>query len=78
MDRLGGLLGGGLRLREPQGDYQGAEGRRHQQAQGHLPGEEPTSGAEFPAIEFEDRWTGAYIFENEWQSFRTRQKRSSN
>ena len=22
------------------------------------------------------RWTGAYIFENEWQSFRTRQKRA--
>ena len=21
------------------------------------------------------RWTGAYIFENEWQSFRTRQSR---
>lgn len=27
------------------------------------------------AIEFEERWTGAYIFENEWQSFRTRQNR---
>ena len=27
-------------------------------------------------IEFEDRWTGAYIFENEWQSFRTRQDRA--
>ena len=25
--------------------------------------------------EFEDRWTGGYIFENEWQSFRTRQNR---
>lgn len=25
--------------------------------------------------EFEERWTGAYIFENEWQSFRTRQNR---
>ena len=24
---------------------------------------------------FEERWTGAYIFENEWQSFRTRQSR---
>jgi site-specific DNA-methyltransferase (adenine-specific)/adenine-specific DNA-methyltransferase len=31
------------------------------------------SGAEF--IDFEERWTGAYIFENEWQSFRTRQSR---
>ena len=26
-------------------------------------------------VEFEDRWTGGYIFENEWQSFRTRQNR---
>ena len=30
---------------------------------------------ELPATDFEDRWTGAYIFENEWQSFRTRQER---
>ncbi len=22
-------------------------------------------------LEFEERWTGDYIFENEWQSFRT-------
>ena len=26
--------------------------------------------------EFEEKWTGDYIFENEWQSFRTRQDRS--
>jgi adenine-specific DNA-methyltransferase len=26
-------------------------------------------------VEFEERWTGSYIFENEWQSFRTRQNR---
>ena len=26
-------------------------------------------------LEFEERWTGAYIFENEWQSFRTRRSR---
>jgi DNA modification methylase len=25
--------------------------------------------------EFEERWTGGFIFENEWQSFRTRQSR---
>jgi hypothetical protein len=25
--------------------------------------------------QFEERWTGGYIFENEWQSFRTRQSR---
>jgi site-specific DNA-methyltransferase (adenine-specific)/adenine-specific DNA-methyltransferase len=29
-----------------------------------------------PAMpDFEERWTGGYIFENEWQSFRTRQSR---
>src|SRR5699024_8757139 len=27
------------------------------------------------ALEFEERWTGSYIFENEWQSFRTRKNR---
>jgi len=27
-------------------------------------------------IEFEERWTGSYIFENEWQSFRTRKDRN--
>jgi hypothetical protein len=26
-------------------------------------------------LEFEERWTGGYIFENEWQSFRTRKSR---
>lgn len=30
------------------------------------------SGKDF---EFEEVWTGGYIFENEWQSFRTRQNR---
>jgi len=39
--------------------------------EGALPGAADTS--EF--IEFEERWTGVYIFENEWQSFRTRQNR---
>lgn len=37
-------------------------------------------GFELPQTEmtlpqFEERWTGGYIFENEWQSFRTRQNR---
>jgi len=31
------------------------------------------SAAEF--VTFEDHWTGSYIFENEWQSFRTRKSR---
>jgi site-specific DNA-methyltransferase (adenine-specific)/adenine-specific DNA-methyltransferase len=39
--------------------------------EGALPG--TADASEF--VEFEERWTGAYIFENEWQSFRTRQDR---
>jgi site-specific DNA-methyltransferase (adenine-specific)/adenine-specific DNA-methyltransferase len=37
-----------------------------------LPGLPPAQGE---LVEFEDRWTGGYIFENEWQSFRTRRNR---
>ena len=37
-----------------------------------LPGIPPAQGE---LIEYEDRWSGGYIFENEWQSFRTRQNR---
>lgn len=45
--------------------------------QGSLPGQEPAQRElDMPATEFEERWTGAYIFENEWQSFRTRQNRN--
>jgi len=40
---------------------------------GELPGVVDSASGEF--IEFEERWTGAYIFENEWQSFRTRRDR---
>lgn len=39
--------------------------------EGQLPG--LADPAEF--IEFEEQWTGSYIFENEWQSFRTRKNR---
>lgn len=40
--------------------------------EGQLPGmADPT---EF--VEFEEHWTGSYIFENEWQSFRTRRDRA--
>ena len=39
-----------------------------------LPGFEPSQG-EMALPQFEERWTGGYIFENEWQSFRTRQSR---
>lgn len=39
-----------------------------------LPGLEPPQ-AELALPDFEERWTGGYIFENEWQSFRTRQNR---
>ncbi len=41
---------------------------------GSLPGFEPQQG-EIALPVFEERWTGGYIFENEWQSFRTRQSR---
>ena len=40
-----------------------------------LPGFEPPQG-ELTVPAFEERWTGGYIFENEWQSFRTRQNRN--
>ena len=40
---------------------------------GVLPGLEPPQ--QEMKLEFEDRWTGGYIFENEWQSFRTRKSR---
>jgi DNA modification methylase len=39
-----------------------------------LPGFELPQG-EMALPQFEERWTGGYIFENEWQSFRTRQNR---
>src|ERR1700733_11669722 len=39
-----------------------------------LPGFEQPQG-ELAVPVFEERWTGGYIFENEWQSFRTRQDR---
>jgi site-specific DNA-methyltransferase (adenine-specific)/adenine-specific DNA-methyltransferase len=40
--------------------------------EGHLPGMPPVQGE---IADYEDRWTGGYIFQNEWQSFRTRQHR---
>ena len=40
--------------------------------EGALPGLADTT--EF--VEFEERWTGSYIFENEWQTFRTRKNRT--
>lgn len=44
--------------------------------QGHLPGHAPEQRElDMPLADFEERWTGSYIFENEWQSFRTRQSR---
>ncbi len=40
-----------------------------------LPGLEAPQG-EMALPQFEERWTGGYIFENEWQSFRTRHNRN--
>ncbi len=45
---------------------------KHMGVEGALPGI-VHAGEEL--LDFEERWTGAYIFENEWQSFRTRQSR---
>ena len=42
--------------------------------EGELPGTVQADSGEF--VDFEERWTGAYIFENEWQSFRTKKDRS--
>ncbi len=36
-------------------------------------GMRPLEGVE---MDFEERWTGSYIFENQWQSFRTRKDRN--
>lgn len=41
---------------------------------GVLPGFE--HGQQDIPLAFEERWTGSYIFENEWQSFRTRKNRN--
>jgi hypothetical protein len=40
---------------------------------GKLPGVVDADGE---LVMFEERWTGSYIFENEWQSFRTRKNRN--
>jgi len=42
--------------------------------QARMPGMERPEQAELP--EYEEVWTGDYIFENEWQSFRTKKNRS--
>ncbi len=39
-------------------------------------GEPRPSGSGPASPEFEERWTGEYIFENEWQSFRTKKDRT--
>lgn len=33
-------------------------------------------GQQAMPLDFEERWTGGYIFESEWQSFRTRNQRT--
>jgi len=38
--------------------------------------EDPSTSSEHSSGEWEERWTGDYIFENEWQSFRTKKDRS--
>ena len=46
---------------------------RSMATQPSLAGVEPVQGE---LVEWEEHWTGGYIFENEWQSFRTRQDRT--
>ena len=47
--------------------------QRDRLTQAHVPGlEQP---AQMKSPEYEEVWTGDYIFENEWQSFRTRKNR---
>ncbi len=41
--------------------------------QARLPGVEP---AQRNLVEWEEQWTGDYVFENEWQSFRTKKNRT--
>jgi len=45
---------------------------RSMELQAEVPGAEPPQKA---PMDFVEEWTGGYIFENEWQSFRTRQDR---
>jgi len=40
-----------------------------------VPFESEEPGNDISKMEFEEKWTGGYIFENEWQSFRTRKNR---
>ncbi len=59
-------------LREPEGAHAAAD------AAAPSPGlrpPSPASGRGGAEPEFEEQWTGGYIFENEWQSFRTRRSR---
>ena len=47
---------------------------RDEMEQVQIPGMEQPDQVELP--EYEEVWTGDYIFENEWQSFRTKKDRS--
>ena len=47
---------------------------REKAKQVHMPGLEQPEQLDLP--EYEEIWTGDYIFENEWQSFRTKKDSS--
>ncbi len=47
---------------------------RERAKQGQMPGMEQPEQLDLPV--YEEVWTGDYIFENEWQSFRTRKNRT--
>ncbi len=48
--------------------------KRETADQPHLPGMEQPE--QMPILDYEEVWTGDFIFENEWQSFRTKKDRS--
>ncbi|MGH8273356.1 MAG: site-specific DNA-methyltransferase [Gammaproteobacteria bacterium] len=70
----------GSDLPSPSGRGAGGEGSSMQERSANSEPSSDPSGHLLPAgegkeAEFEEQWTGSYIFENEWQSFRTRKQR---
>lgn len=57
-------------------DYQSRKEIIHQPKNFGVDGQLPGIADPSEFVEFEEKWTGSYIFENEWQSFRTRRDRS--
>ena len=56
-------------------DYESRKEIIHRPKNFGVEGEIPGIADSTQFVEFEEHWTGSYIFENEWQSFRTRRDR---